>query len=300
MEHGIVFDIKKTSADDGPGLRTVVFLKGCPLRCIWCHSPESINSKPDLAVYESKCIECNRCIEVCPNGVHLLNKEGERLILREKCKACGVCVQYCYAGALDIKGKKIQSDDLFHEIEKDRVFYDISGGGVTFSGGEPMFQPSFLLDILRQLKTAGIHTAVDTCGYASPDIVQSILSFVDLFLFDLKCMDERKHRELTGVSNDTILRNLKIIAGSGIDVLVSFPIIPGYNSSFANLSQTMQFVKEVGIKKMRLLPYNKLAGSKYKWLGRSYPLEDIEPLGVDWMEKAEKMAKNYGIDLTIK
>jgi pyruvate formate lyase activating enzyme len=300
LEEGIVFDIKRLSVDDGPGFRTVIFLKGCPLSCIWCHSPESIKAKPELVVYESRCIGCGRCVEICPNVVHQASDGGSRRIDRERCTACGQCTQSCYAGALEIKGQRIDAENLYHEIEKDRVFYDVSGGGVTFSGGEPLFQPKFLLDILKRCKKGGVHTAVDTSGYASQKVVRSILPHVDTFLFDLKCIDKTKHRELTGVSNSIILRNLKIIAETGTDIIISIPVIPGYNSSLENLVQTMGLMEKLRISKMRLLSFNKFAGSKYKWLGRSFPLEKLEPLGEDWINRAQALGKDHSIEVGVQ
>lgn len=299
MESGTIFDIKRLSVDDGPGFRTVVFFKGCPLDCIWCHSPESIKPEPELVFYDSRCIGCHKCIEVCPNEVHQMSGRGGRIINRDQCEACGQCAYFCYAGALEIKGRTINPEDLYREIEKDKVFYDVSCGGVTFSGGEPLFQPKFLLNILRLCKKGGIHTAVDTSGYAPQRVVRSLIPHVDLFLFDLKCMDDKKHRELTGVSNATILRNLRIIAEGGRDTIISTPVIPGHNSSLENIVQMMWFMKKLGIKKMRLLSLNKLAGSKYKWLGRSYPLEGLEPLGDDWMNRAKALGNDQGIDVQI-
>jgi pyruvate formate lyase activating enzyme len=299
LESGIIFDIKRLSVDDGPGFRTVVFLKGCPLNCIWCHSPESIKTKPELVIYESRCIGCSRCAEICPNGVIQVTSGGERRIQRDLCAACGLCTRSCYAGALEIKGHRIGADDLHRKIEKDRVFYEVSGGGVTFSGGEPLAQPKFLLDLLRRCKAGGIHTAVDTSGYASQKFVLSVIPYVDTFLFDLKCMDDAKHRELTGVSNSIILRNLRIIAQEGKDVIISVPVIPGYNTSLENVAQTMWLMKKLGLKTMRLLSANRFAGSKYKWLGRPYPLEGLEPPDEDWMNRAKALGSDHNIDVHI-
>jgi pyruvate formate lyase activating enzyme len=228
-----------------------------------------------------------------------MSGRGDRIINRDQCEACGQCARFCYAGALEIKGRTINPEDLYREIEKDKVFFDVSCGGVTFSGGEPLFQPKFLLNILRLCKKGGIHTAVDTSGYAPQRVVRSLIPHVDLFLFDLKCIDDTQHKELTGVSNSTILRNLGIVAEAGNDIFISVPVVPGYTSPLENIVQTMLLVKELGIKKMRFLRFNKLAGSKYKWLGRSYPLENLEPLGEDWIKRTRALGREYNIDVRV-
>jgi pyruvate formate lyase activating enzyme len=300
VAEGVIFDVKRMSIDDGPGFRTVAFLKGCPLRCIWCHSPESMYAKPELVFYESRCIGCGRCIESCPTDVYRVSEAHSRVIVRERCIACGKCARECYAGALDIKGTIMSSRDLYAELVKDKVFYEVSRGGVTFSGGEPMFQPEFLLDTLRMCKAGGIHTAVDTSGYAKDYVVQELMPYVDLFLYDLKCMDEEKHKQYTGVSNAMILGNLRMLAEGGKEIHISVPAIPGFNTSFENVAQTMRLMRDLEIRTMRLLSFNKMAGSKYEWQGRSFPLEDIIPMGEEWSTRVKELGAEFNIDVILK
>lgn len=295
---GIVFDIKRLSYDDGPGLRTTVFLKGCPLHCLWCHSPESQTSKPQLVFYQNKCVLCGRCVAVCPEGVHNL-QDAKHQINWEKCKNCGKCTELCPTVALEIKGRKFSVQKLFKEILKDKVFYINSGGGVTISGGEPLNQAEFVKAVFELCQKEGIHTALDTSGFSKTELLKLVIPYTDLFLFDLKHMDDREHRRLTGVSNGLIHSNLRLLAEMDKDIQIRVPLIPGYNDMDENILATAEFVSSLGITQIAFLPYNKMAGSKYTWMGRKYTLEEITPQTSKDLDHIRKIAAEHNLGVQI-
>ena len=273
---GLVFDIKRGSIEDGPGIRTVIFLKGCPLNCLWCHSPESMKKLPELVFYKNKCILCGKCVIICPYGAQELI-DNKRIINRNKCHNCGLCAQVCDVGALEIKGKYFTVDEILEEIKKDIVFFRNSGGGVTFSGGEPTFQPKFLLSVLKRCKEEGISTALDTSGFVKWDILKEIIKYTYLLLYDIKHMDSLKHQEYTGVSNKLILENLnRIRQHEKKEVRIRLPIIPGYNDSELNIKKTGNYLGHLGIKNVDLLLYNEMAKSKYIWIDKEFKMPNIK------------------------
>lgn len=260
----MISDIKRFAVHDGDGIRTTVFLKGCPLKCVWCHNPESIDFKPQLAYYENKCISCGECVFVCPSGAHKITQEGH-IFERDLCVACGKCEISCLGQALKFYGKEMTVDELLPILLEDKDFYETSGGGVTLSGGECLMQADFCAELLQMLKKEGINTAVDTCGYVPKESIDKVLPYTDTFLYDIKAIDENVHIKCTGKSNRLILENIKYIDSLDKSIEVRIPYVPNYNDN--QIKQIADFLK--GLKnsiKVRILPYHNYAGSKYEAL----------------------------------
>ena len=251
---GQVFDIQKFSLHDGPGIRTTVFFKGCPLNCWWCHNPESQALGLEMMYQARRCIRCGACEAACSYGA--ISRNGDFVSTdREKCTLCGACVESCYAEAREIVGKEMTVAQVMTEIERDVTFYDESGGGVTFSGGEPLLQRDFLCSLLMACKDRDIHTTLDTCGFVAWETLDRARRFVDLFLYDIKLMDDAKHREFTGVPNDQILNNLRMLSEQGHNVVLRLPIIPGVNDDEKNVRQTGEFATTLpGLNQVDILP----------------------------------------------
>ena len=274
---GTIFDIKRFAVHDGPGIRTTVFFKGCPLRCLWCHNPESMKMERQIVFFESKCIGCGECFKRCPNGALEATPQG-RKYHRDRCTLCGTCVEYCYAEATVMQGRVVSVEEVIEEVKKDMPFYENSGGGVTLSGGEPAMQPQFCIAVLRESKKAGMHTALDTSGYVKWETFSRILEYVDLVLYDIKHMDPLKHKEYTGLSNRLILSNLRRLDKLGIPIEIRMPMIPGLNDSEGNLSATCEFLSGMeNVERIKLLPYHRLGEGKYERLDMEYKLKDLEP-----------------------
>lgn len=295
---GTIFNIQRFSVQDGPGIRTLVFLKGCPLTCLWCCNPESRGVKPDVLFRKMKCLGCDRCVGNCPKGA-IRSVEGGRVIDREKCDLCMECVRKCYAGALETAGEEKSVTEIVEEVLKDWQFYGNSGGGVTLSGGEPLMQPEFAADILRECKRNGIHTAIETCGYARWENYEKLLGWLDLVLFDLKQMDSKMHRKVTGVPNERILENLEKLVRAGKQVIVRLPLIPGINAHREHIEKVGRFCQELSIAQAHLLPYHKLGVQKYEALGIAYPLEELGAVSDEELEEFRRILEGYGITVTI-
>jgi pyruvate formate lyase activating enzyme len=300
-ETGYIFEIQKMSTEDGPGIRTTVFLKTCPLRCVWCHNPESIFKEPSIQWFKVKCIGCKTCVKVCPQKAITLDKEGIH-INREKCICCGKCAEECPSTALRKIGKYWKLDDLFHEVEKDKVYYQNSNGGITVSGGEPTQQVDFTENFLKKCKEAGFHTALDTCGYTNKKIFDRLLPYIDLILYDLKEIDSKKHKEFTGVPNETILENAKWLIDKLNDsdkkMWIRTPLIPNYTATKENIRGIGEFiVHELNNKVDRwdLLAFNNLAVSKYERMDMKWACKDFDLLTKEEMEYFFDIAVSTGV-----
>jgi len=298
VKKGIVFDIKKFAIDDGPGIRTTIFLKGCPMRCWWCHNPEGQLLTPELMYRRNTCTMCGECINFCSKKA-LSSSDRQLLINRKRCNLCSECSQKCPTGALEIVGREMNVEQVMNEVERDLVFYDESGGGITFSGGEPLLQAGFLIALLKECKKKNIRTAVDTSGYAPHKVIEEINDKVDLFLYDIKLMDDKKHRKYTGVSNKLILDNLKRLAENGNDILSRFPIIPEINDNKDNVTKIGEFIISCGIKRICLLPYHRAGIEKYAGLGRDYRLKKTETPSDQKVNLIKKQFEAFGLDVKI-
>jgi glycyl-radical enzyme activating protein len=296
---GWIFNIQRYSTQDGPGIRTTVFFVGCPLKCFWCSNPESQFKGPKLLYFESKCTRCKRCIEVCPNKATSIGADGFIMIDRDKCVSCGKCVETCPNDARAISGELKTVDEVMKVVKKDSLFYRNSGGGVTASGGEPTYQPKFLLELFQACKKSRIHTCLDTCGYVSWQVLEEVLEYVNLILYDIKHMDSNQHIKLTGVDNKIILQNAERIAGKGIPLIIRVPLIPGYNDSKENLQELAKFATRLGVHKIDLIPYHELGVSKYERLGMNYIMAGTKALHKDEVDPIKRGLESYGLEVTI-
>lgn len=297
---GLIFDIQRFAIHDGKGIRTLVFLKGCPLRCAWCQNPESMAAHPEIVYLPHNCIDAGRCLGICPEDAIQPTTEVKRVIDRQRCTLCGECVEFCYAGAMNIIGRYLTVDQVLAEVERDRKFYRHSEGGVTFSGGEPTAQPAFLEAVLRLAHERHLSTAIETCGYTRWETLSAILRHVDLVLYDLKHMDSAEHRRLTGVPNELILENLKRTAGMGINVHVRLPLIPGSNDSMENVRATAAFAASVpGVQRLDILPYHRLGEPKWDQLDRAYSLHGVRPHEREQVYHLADVARGYDLEVNI-
>ena len=299
MTTGMVFDIKRFSIHDGPGIRTTVFFKGCPLSCWWCHNPESQATEPEMMFRENRCIRCRACQAVCKQSA--ISWDGDVISTdMEKCTLCGVCVEACYAEAREMIGREMSVAQVIAEIERDIAFYDESAGGVTFSGGEPLWQRDFLLDLLRACQEKEIHTAVDTCGFATWETVDSVREYVDLFLYDLKLMNDARHQKFTAVSNELILSNLRALAEPGENIVLRVPIIPEINDDDESLRQLGAFAATLpNVNQMSLLPYHPTAVDKYRLLHKVCGLQGIRPPSDRRMAEIAEILSEFGLQVKI-
>lgn len=288
-QSALVFDIQRFSLHDGPGIRTLVFFKGCPLRCQWCQNPEGLFSYPEIAFYGQFCIGCGQCAKVCPEEA--ITFEGEERIIRERCNRCGACAEVCYAEALRVAGKRYSPQELLDEVLKDEPFYRTSGGGVTVSGGEPTLQPDVLLPFLRMCKERGLHTAIETCGYTRWEILETMLPYVDLVLYDLKAIDGQLHEQLTGRDNARIVDNLRHLVEWGMVVIPRIPLIPTKNATDENLAATAAFLAELGFTEVHLMPYHRLGESKLPRIASPLPPLSLADLTA---EEKERAASHFG------
>jgi len=288
---GLVLDVRRFSIHDGPGIRTTVFLKGCALSCRWCHNPESQSRGAEALVRLGRCIRCGACVEACEHGA-VSWEEGGPVTDRADCAACGACAAVCYAEAREIAGREMTVGEVLAEVERDLPFYLESGGGVTLSGGEPLLQPEFAAALLRAAKGRGIHTALDTCGHAPWEVLDRLRDAVDLFLYDLKLMDDERHRRFTGVPVAAILDNLRALSAAGHAIVLRVPVIPGVNDDDANLDALADCASGLPhLAGVDLLPYHHIGMEKYARLDRSYALPDTRPPSLERMDAvADRLA----------
>ena len=272
---GTIFNIQKFCINDGPGIRTTVFVKGCPLNCLWCHNPESKSARPELLFDPGKCIACGQCAALCEAGCHQFD-HGVHLYDRERCAHCGKCAASCYTGALEAAGYEISVEDALAEVLKDVIFYQTSGGGLTISGGEPMAQFAFTHGLLSAAKAQGLHTCMETCGFAPRERYEAIAPLVDLFLFDYKLTDSRLHQRYTGVPNEPILENLRMLDQMGRETILRCPIIPTVNDTPDHLRGIAETANSLtNLREIHLEPYHPLGAGKAERLGKDYPLKDL-------------------------
>jgi pyruvate formate lyase activating enzyme len=298
MTTGMIFDIKKYSINDGPGIRTTVFLKGCPLDCWWCHNPESKSLKPELMYRANRCKLCAECVSACPLGAISVSSVGKTDWA--KCDNCGLCAETCYNGARELLGREMTVADVMREIERDVPFFDQSKGGVTFSGGEPLLQRKFLAEVLKACRAHDIHTVVDTSGFASWDAFESIRDYVNLFLYDLKSMDDEKHKKYTGVSNQLILENLGKLSVAGAACVVRIPLIPGVNDGEDNLVESGKFLASLrNVQSVDLMGYHDIAQGKYEALGMEYRLPETKAPLAESMQAAAKLLEDFGLKVKV-
>ncbi len=294
MKAAKVFEIKRFAIHDGDGIRTTVFFKGCPLKCVWCHNPEGISARSELGYYEHKCVNCGLCAEVCQSGAHR-TENGVHVFDREKCVSCGKCESVCNGAALKLYGKEFSVEELCEILLEDKAFYDESGGGVTLSGGECLMQSEFCAELLKRLKKEGIHTAVDTSGFVTKKAIDTVFPFTDIFLYDIKAFDSEIHKKSTGCSNEIILENLSYINELGGKAEIRIPYVPEFNAG--EIEKIAKYLSALEcITKVRVLPYHNYAGSKYSALGMENTLPETLPTDEE-IENAKRILKSYGLEV---
>ena len=292
----MIFDIKQYAINDGPGIRTTVFFKGCPLSCWWCHNPESQSRSQELIYRANRCSLCAECVEACPQGAISVDAQARTAL--SLCDNCGSCAEVCFNGARELLGREMSVAQVMQAIERDVLFFDTSHGGVTFSGGEPLLQRKFLAELLRLCRAHEIHTVLDTSGYASWETFDSLRADVNLFLYDLKLMDDTRHRQYTGVSNQLILSNLKMLSEQGHEIFIRIPLIPGINDDRDNLRQTGEFLaglKNIGT--VELMGYHDIAQSKYQALGLDYRLPGTQPPSAENLQTSAGILAGFGLNV---
>ncbi|MBN2239214.1 MAG: glycyl-radical enzyme activating protein [Dehalococcoidales bacterium] len=296
---GTIFNIQKFSVHDGPGIRTTVFMKGCPLHCRWCSNAESMSPYPEPGIIRSNCDLCGECTAVCPLGA-LTIAGNELRIDRSLCDGCGKCVDACYRDAITIYGRQVTVDEVLDVVRKDKDYYLGSNGGVTVSGGEPLRQSIFVFELFKKCREEGILTCLDTCGYASGEAIKAVLPYVDYILYDLKLINPEKHEQFTGVDNRVIKDNAATAVSSGASILFRIPLIKDVNCTLENITETAEFISSLGEGlSIEMLPYHRLGIGKYRTLDRDYPGIDMETPSAEEMQQMKEIFEHYGVQCTI-
>lgn len=305
--YGVITNIQTYSLHDGPGIRTLVFLKGCPLRCQWCCNPECLNPQPEVEFYKSKCIRCGTCLEICKrNAINPdLEVESGFKVNKDLCDACGDCVKACPVEALKFAGKVVSVDEVFNKVKKDRPFYLTSRGGLTISGGEPLHQIQFTRLLLKRTYEDGINTAIETCGNVPWSHYEQVLPYLDTVLYDVKHLDPEKHRQGTGVSNSLILSNLKKLSSKAVSIIIRLPLIPQFNLDRDNMLKTARLVSSLqNVIEVNLLPFHQLGKGKYLRLGMDYAVNDLQGLelseeGITEIKEIQRLFESYGLNVRV-
>ncbi|KEI09804.1 radical SAM protein [Clostridium sp. K25] len=295
---GCIFNIQKFSLNDGPGIRSIVFFKGCPMSCLWCSNPESQCVQPQIMYNKNVCVQCGMCKSVCSN--YAINLKSENKIERDKCIGCGKCAEICPSEALVVSGESVTVGEVVGKLKKDSIYYRKSGGGVTLSGGEALLQPEFTIELLKQCKSLGWHTAIETAMYVSDEIVEKIVPYLDLILVDVKCMDSLRHKEFTGVDNEIILNNIRLSDRIAEEMIIRVPVIEGFNSDEKSIRDIAEFAKTLKkVKRIDLLPYHSYGENKYETIGRNYFLKNLKPPSNEKMNYFKKIVQDSGLFCSI-
>ena len=298
---GRIFNIQRYSTEDGPGIRSTVFMKGCPLTCLWCANPESQKSYPQVGHRDSLCKQCGHCIATCKLKAISFNPDGKGIVIdRNLCDNCGDCAKVCTESALTMHGKDYTLEEVFDEVKRDEMFYRNTGGGVTCSGGEPLAQPAFVATLFEKCRQVGIPTALDTTGHASRSALEQVLAYTDLFLFDLKCMDKDDSLAAVGQSNELMLENAEYVMKSDVPVLVRIPLIPGITEKTENIEKIAEFVKRVNPKTpINVLPYHRLGVSKFRMMDMPYKLGELGPIPQERLDEVAEIFGSHGLECEI-
>jgi len=293
---GYVFDIQRFSIHDGPGIRTTVFMSGCPLRCVWCHNPEGMSRGPLLSFVAEKCVGCGYCFRVCPREAHRMADGASHVLDRAACRACGACAKECSGGALELAGREASVEEVLNEVRRDTAFYESSGGGMTLSGGEPLMQVDFTEALLAAAKADGLHCALETCGHVEYEAFRRVLPHVDLFLYDIKDTDPKRHRKHTGADNTRILANLRALHDAGADIMLRLPIVPGINDRKDHFEGVAALMRALpNLRGAEIMPYHRLGESKRGRFGLRLPAMEVQPPSAETVESWKATLSDSGV-----